>query len=246
MRQSEAIKIDIANSNHIDSSLINNNSNYFSFSFKLDTVSQTSSTSSTQSSSPAQSSRNIFQKRSNSIVQQLKLPSQTNLSSPSLSPSPSPSPTYNKHTNKFLNSASSTVLSLASTSASQMSASQFSTSQMLPQSQTNTTNTNALIASIYNNTNKSKLSNTATNQLQNVTFTFTQTYLPKKKKTNLGFGLGSSRDVRILFFDGYNNNYSFFKQMRLQILQLSFDENIYEVYNDSFILKIVFCDKDIM
>ena len=110
---------------------------------------------------------------------------------------------------------------------------------MFPQSQANTTNSNALIASICN-TNKSNLSNTATNQLKNVTFTFTQTYLHEKKKTNLGFGLGSSRDVRFLFFDGYNNNYSFFKQMRLQILQLSFDEDIYEVYNDIFILKIVY------
>lgn len=82
--------------------------------------------------SSVSTSRNIFQKRSsiNSTIQQLKLPSQTNLSSPSLSPSPSPSPTFAKYTSKHRQnpnnnmSASSTVLSLVSTSASQMSSSQ--------------------------------------------------------------------------------------------------------------------------
>lgn len=93
------------------------------------------------SSQPAiPTSRNIFQKRSsiNSTIQQLKLPSQTNLSSPSLSPSPSPSPTYAKynikHNRQNTNnmSASSTVLSLVSTSASQMSSSQPTSSNSTP------------------------------------------------------------------------------------------------------------------
>lgn len=66
-------------------------------------------------------SRNIFQKRSNSSIQQLKLPDRINMSSTSPSPSPSPSPTHSKYSGKFSQTATTNILNKLLSSSSQMS-----------------------------------------------------------------------------------------------------------------------------